>query len=175
MKGRLVAFVGIFCIAILLVSAAYADKPENKGKPPGPIKLEKELIVFTGDLVGGEVVEGCCLNRGPNPEYTMTVDRDLGFEGGPQIPGGIYKGYIFMNVFGTRKDQQYYVKFWGSDSSSPGLNIAIGIKGGIIDHDKKSGVLFVDFTGDDLYTLDSKGAMDRYIDTVIFTLTRTEL
>jgi len=174
MKGRLVALAGVFCIAILLVSAAYADKPENKGKPPGPIKLEKELIVFTGDLVGGEVVEGCCLNRGPNPPYTMTVAHDLGVSPGPVVPAGEYEGFIFMNVFGTRKNQQYYVKFWGTQQEEP-ISTAFGIKGGIIDHDKKSGVLFVDFTGDDLYTLDSKGAMDRYIDTVIFTLTRTEL
>jgi len=104
----------------------------------------------------------------------MEVPHDLGYDGGPQVPAGTYHGFIFMNVFGTRKNQQYYVKFWGIQQENS-VGIEIGVKGGIIDHDKKSGVLFVDFTGDDLYTLDSKGAMDRYIDTVIFTLTRTEL
>ena len=100
MKGRLVAFVGVFCIASLIVSVANAEKPD-RGKPPGPTKLETELIVFMGDLVGGEEVEGCCLNRGPAPAYTMHVpEHGLGnLENGPYYPPGAYTGHLFINVF----------------------------------------------------------------------------
>ena len=81
MKGRLVAFAGVFCIAMLIASAAYADKPTDKpdkgGKPPHPGNIAEECIVFTGDLEGGQVVVGCCPNAGPAPAYTMTVDLDV--------------------------------------------------------------------------------------------------
>lgn len=175
MKGRIVALAGIFCIAILVVSGAYADKPEKPpGKPQDP-GTTLDLIIFDGDLEGQAIVEDCCPNAGPNPRYTMTVTRKLGSLPGPVVPGGVYEGFIFMNYFGTRKNQQYYVKFWGSSPSVDGLNIAIGIKGGIIDFDKKSRVLFVDFDGDLLYTLDEKGVLDEPIDTVSFTLERTQL
>ena len=82
---------------------------------------------------------------------------------------------IFMNVFGTRKNRQYYVKFWGTQQDDP-INIAIGIKGGIfIDNGKKSDVLEVDFDGDLLYTLDSNGVLDEIIAPVYFKLKRTQL
>ena len=71
MKGRLIAFVGIFCIAILIFSGtdAKGEKPDKpSGKPSG-----KEWIQFWGDLVGGQVVEGCCPNAGPNPSYDMCL------------------------------------------------------------------------------------------------------
>jgi len=176
MKGRLVAFVGVFCVAILVVSGAYADKPEEPpGKPQDP-GTTLDLIIFEGDLEGQAIVEDCCPNAGPNPAYTMTVTRDLGLAPGPVVPEGEYEGFIFMNFFGTKKNQQYYIKFWGSSSSSPGLNVAFGIKGGIIDFDRKSGVLFVDFDGDLLYTLDDEtGVLDEMIGPVFFTLERTEL
>jgi hypothetical protein len=79
-----------------------------------------------------------------------------------------------MNVFGTRKNQQYYVKFWGVQDELP-ISIAIGIKGGIIYQEKKSDVLFVDFDGDILYTLDEYGVLDEPIEAVFFTLERTQL
>jgi len=169
MKGRLAALVGVFCIAVLVVSAVNAGKPQNPGTPT-------DLIVFRGDLEGRAIVEECCPNAGPNPPYTMTVTRDLGYDGGPQVPAGTYDGFIFMNFFGTKKNQQYYVKFWGSNPDVRGLNVAFGINGGIIDFDKKSRVLFVDFDGDLLYTLDDEtGVLDEVIGPVFFTLERTEL
>lgn len=168
MKGRLAALVGVFCIAVLVVSAVNAGKPQNPGTPT-------DLIVFRGDLEGHAIVEECCPNAGPNPPYTITVKRDLGYDGGPQVPAGTYDGFIFMNFFGTKKNQQYYVKFWGASSSSPGLNVAFGIKGGIIYQEKKSDVLFVDFDGDILYTLDEFGVLNEPIEAVYFTLERTEL
>ncbi len=70
MKGRLVAFAGIFCIASLIVSSANAGKPDKPPKADKPDKTTAECIVFTGDLAsvpGGTVVEGCCPNAGPNP------------------------------------------------------------------------------------------------------------
>lgn len=170
MKGRLVAIVGIICIVGLIGSIAYAKgKPQNPGTPT-------DLIIFEGDLEGRAIVEGCCPNAGPNPAYTMTVTRDLGVDGGPRVLAGTYEGFIFMNFFGTRKNQQYYVKFWGSSPEGEGLNVAFGIKGGIIDFDRKSRVLIVDFDGDLLYTLDNEtGVLDEMIGPVFFTLERTEL
>ena len=63
MKRRRVAFVGIFCIAILMVFSADAKKP------PRPGDTAKECFVFTGDLEGSQVVEDCCPNAGPFPAY----------------------------------------------------------------------------------------------------------
>ena len=167
MKGRLAALLGVFCIAVLVVSAVNAGKPQNPGTPT-------DLIIFMGDLEGHAIVEECCPNAGPNPPYTMTVTRDLGSDGGPQVHAGTYDGFIFMNVFGTKKNQQYYVKFWGVQDELP-ISIAVGIKGGIIYQEKKSDVLFVDFDGDILYTLDEFGVLDEPIEAVYFTLERTEL
>ena len=110
MRGGLVALAGVFCIAILVVAGAFADKPVNPSETT-------DLIIFEGDLEGSAIVEGCCPNAGPNPPYSMTVTRDLGYDGGPQVRAGTYDGFIFMNFFGTKKNQQYYVKFWGSSSA----------------------------------------------------------
>ena len=62
MKGRHFVLAGILCIASLIVSGANA-----KGKPDKPAKTETELIVFTEDLAGNQLVEGCCPNAGPSP------------------------------------------------------------------------------------------------------------
>jgi hypothetical protein len=78
---RLVAFVGVFCIAMLIASGAYADKPPKdpkEPKSPRPGNIAIECIEFTGsNLQGRQVVEGCCPNAGPFPEYTMKVDLDF--------------------------------------------------------------------------------------------------
>ena len=53
MTGGRVAFVSIFCLAILVVSGAYADKPGDKGKPDKPRvpgQTKAECIVFSGFL-----------------------------------------------------------------------------------------------------------------------------
>ena len=56
MKTRFGALVGVFCIALLIVSGAYAgkptDKPDKPGKPPRPGNIAVECIEFTGDHVG---------------------------------------------------------------------------------------------------------------------------
>jgi PKD repeat protein len=109
MKRGTVAFVMIFCVAILFVSSVNAEKP------PKP-----ECILFWGDLesAGNTIIDGCCPNAGPAPEYTMTMD--ICYEStvtGPTCVGEVpLHGYVFMNVLGTPgPDQQYMVKFWTWD------------------------------------------------------------
>jgi hypothetical protein len=175
MKDRMLTFTVVLCVAGLVASGAFADKPDKPpGKPANP-GTTTDLIIFEGDLDGHAIVEGCCPNAGPNPPYTMTVTRDLGYDGGPQVPADTYSGHIFMNYFGTRKNQQYYIKFWGSSSTKQGLNVAFGIKGGMIYREKKNRSLTVEFVAEDLYTLGSDGVLEEYIDAVTFTLKRTEL
>ena len=128
MKGRLVAIIGIFCIAILIVSAANADKP------PKPDKTTAECITFTGDLIGHQQVEGCCPNAGPFPAYTMTLALDS------SLPDGTYEGELFINYYGAGRNRKYIVQFWNDD-----LGVAIEIIGGVIDNDKKNKVLTVTF------------------------------
>jgi hypothetical protein len=178
MKGRIVAFVGVFCIAMLIVSVANAEKPD-RGKPPGPTKLEKELIVFTGDLVGGEVVEGCCLNRGPAPAYTMHVPaHGLGnLENGPYYPPGAYTGHLFINVFGTGRNAEYMVRFRGINDSFGELSIEI--MGGVFSQNKKPPkVLTAIFTEADCRVLEvgcPTPGCGEHIAYVNFTLVRTPL
>ena len=163
MKGRLIAFVGVFCIAILIVSVAYADKPDNPGKPgdkpdkprvPGQTKAE--CITFTGNLAGSQQVEGCCLNRGPWPAYTMTLSGSL--------PAGTYDGQLFVSRAGVGRYPPYMVQFWDDDH-----DIAIEIIGGVVEDDKTNKVLTVTFT-DATCTILGTGQI---IAVVNFTLERT--
>ena len=134
MKGRLVAFVGIFCIAILVVSAANAVKPP---KEPKPDKTTTECISFLGpDLVGSQQVEGCCPNAGPFPTYTMELPNGLGSNS-----PGIYIGQLFINYYGVGRNKKYIVQF-GNDDIGMGMEII----GGDIVYDKKTKVLTVTFT-----------------------------
>ena len=154
MKGGAVAFVGIFCIAILVVSAANADKPP---KPPKPDETTAECIIFTGDLNGRQQVEGCCPNAGPFPAYTMTLDN-LG------LLDGTYEGQLFINYYGAGRNKKYIVQFWNDE-----LGVAIEIIGGDIVNDNRNKVLTVTFedeTGWDLIN-------DVPIPNVSFVLVRT--
>ena len=143
MKGRLAAFAGIFCIAILIASGAFAGKPD---KPPKPGNITKECIVFTGDLesvAGGTVVEGCCPNAGPWPAYTMTFVDIAGWPWGP------HEGQVFMNFFGNGPDREYKVQFWtwDFDAETPGEgDYFFQIYGGDVNYNKKTNVLTVTFT-----------------------------
>jgi hypothetical protein len=160
MKGRFVAFVGIFCIAILIVSAANADKPP---KPPKPDKTTAECITFTGDLIGHQQVEGCCPNAGPFPQYAMTLN--FAVAGFPA--GSYFDGQLFINNYGSGRDRKYKVQFW-SDHDGPD-HIAIEIIGGEIYADKKTKTLTVVFTDEDCVDLHTK----EFIAKVSFTLVRT--
>jgi len=132
MKGRLIAFLGIFCIAVLIVSGAYAQ-----GKPDKPGKSGTEWIEFWGDLTGGQPVNGCCPNAGPSPPYRMC----LNFAVGTHPAGTWYDGHLFINNYGAGKNRQYIVQFWTDDN-----DVAIKIIGGVIDFDKTTKVLMVTFT-----------------------------
>jgi len=120
MKGRLVAFVGIFCVTCLIVSGAYADKPPKPPKPPKPGNITKECIVFTGDLEGGAVVEGCCPNAGPWPAYTMAFFQIADWPFGP------HEGQLFAKPVRFRENRKwidrYKVQFWtwNYDNETPG-------------------------------------------------------
>ena len=130
MKGKLVAFASILCIASLIASGANA-----KGKPDKPVEPKTELITFAGDLIGSGPVEGCCPNAGPFPAYGMTLQFDVG----DFTAGAYFDGQLFINNYGAGRDRKYKVQFWNDD-------IAIEIIGGVIDKDKKNNLLTVTFT-----------------------------
>ena len=156
MEGRIAAFVGGFCIAMLIASGAYADKPTNTpekgGKPPHPGNIAEECIVFTGNLEGGQVVVGCCPNAGPFPAYTMTtVDLSV---------AGLYDearaGYLFAKPVTTRvkgqKTVRYKVQFWtwnSDNNETPGDgDYFIEVYSDGDDIDETNGVLTVAFNND---------------------------
>jgi hypothetical protein len=130
-KGRLIVFLGIFCIATLIASSQVAQ-----GKPDKPGKSHTEWIQFIGDLEGGQPVDGCCPNAGPNPEYRMYLSFQVG-----EYPAGWYDGYLFINHYGAGRDSKYIVQFW-----KEGCDAAIEIIGGVIDYDKRTKILTVTFT-----------------------------
>jgi len=155
MNGRLVAFVGIFCIGILIVTSVSAEKPPKPPKTPG---LTTEWIAFSGDLVGGEVVVGCCPNAGPSPEYVMTLSEDAF-----GVLAGTYPGYLFINNYRSGRNREYMVQFYYDDE------VNFRITGGVIHNDKKNKILTVTFTDEDCYHQISEDI----IASVTFTLVRT--
>ena len=133
MKRKLIILLGILCIASLIVSGANA-----KGKPDKPGGSKAEWIAFTGDLDGGQIVEGCCPNAGPFPEYTMTLDDDSG-----GLPDGTYEGHLFINRHGVGRNREYIVQFW-NDS----LGVAVEIIGGVIVNDRAAKTTTITFTNE---------------------------
>ncbi len=150
MRKKFIAKLGILGLAaiFLLSMASYSTDKEvtTKGKPdkPGkPGKPKTEWIQFTGDLEGGQPVDGCCPNAGPYPEYTMTLTKAVG-----HIPAGTYDGQLFINSFssgGKKADrqEQYIVQFWWTGDSG---KCGIEIRGGFVEFDKWTRVLTVTFT-----------------------------
>jgi hypothetical protein len=94
-------------------------------------KIKSEWIAFTGNLVGGEEVSGCCPNRGPNPEYTLTLSGLL-------PPGTYNNGEIFMNSTGRQSPGDYLVKFWSG-------SMYLEIRGGEKQYDRRNKILTVTF------------------------------
>ena len=135
MKGKLIAFASVLCIASLMASGANADKPDNPGDKGDKGKTKTELIVFTGDLQGWAHVEGCCPNAGPYPEYSLTLSDDFVAANTTYFPSGTYDGQVFMN--GGKF--QFWTEGW------PGNHICIEIYGGVEDYDRKAKVLTVTF------------------------------
>jgi hypothetical protein len=159
MKRIFIAFVGIFCIAALIVSGQEAQgKPDKPDKPDNP---KAEQINFWGDLEGDEAVYGCCPNAGPFPEYTMTLGFDFaGYPAGTPI-----EGWLYINYYGAGRDQKYKVQFWWDYD----LDLGIEIIGGEIYHDRRTKVLTVTFTNDECVYIKSK----TLIQLVNFTLVRS--
>ncbi len=124
-------FIGVDFIEGQVKTLGKPDKPDKPGK------TKTEWIAFTGDLVGGQTVEGCCPNDGPFPEYGMT----LLFKVGNFPPSAYHDGQLFINRYGAGRNQKYKVQFWNDE-----IGIAIEIIGGVIDDDKKNKVLTVTFT-----------------------------
>jgi hypothetical protein len=145
MKGKLIVFAGILCIASLMVSGA------NAGKPDKPGKTKTEWIEFTGDLDGRAHVEGCCPNAGPNPLYTLTLTKDLVDDSDPPITvyeAGTYSdGYLFMNGWRFDGESGYLVQFWHPDGGIfPALTFEIIC--GTTAYDRKTRVLSVTCDGE---------------------------
>jgi len=145
MKGKLIAFAGVLCIASLVVSGANA-----KGKPDKPGNTQTELIEFkqfpppaefVTNFLGSETVDGCCPNAGPYPEYELTLTMDLVGTDGTHYLAGTYDGQVFMNGYRVGKDRMYKVQFWTEGPD----HICIEIYGGVRDYDKKTKVLTVTF------------------------------
>jgi hypothetical protein len=129
-------------------------------KPPG--KSKTEWIEFTGDLVGAQPVDGCCPNAGPWPPYRMY----LNFAVSDHPAGTWYDGHLFISGFGRggqNRPGDYIVQFWTDDQ-----DVAIEIRGGVGDFDKRTNVFTVTFTDElcvDMVT-------GQPITTVTFTLIR---
>ena len=139
MKARLVQLAGVLCIVGLIVSGAHA-----KGRPDNPGVPKAEWIAFSGDLAGGQIVEGCCPNAGPFPLYTMTLN-----DGEDGLPDGTYEGQLFINRYGAGRDQKYVVQFWND-------SLEVEIIGGVIDYDRRNKVTTVTFTDELCRHLETK-------------------
>jgi len=162
MKAGRVAIVGILFIAMLVVSGANADKPQGQGKAGKPPSTE--CIVFTGELEGKQLVEGCCGNAGPFPEYRMTLSDGI-LEG---ILGDEYDGNVFMNRWGPGRTFQYIVQFW-----TPNDGIFLAVKGGVVREQTKN-KLTVDFDSNNSVCRDYSGTRDQpCLHSPTFTLVRT--
>jgi hypothetical protein len=169
MKGRLVAFVGIFCIAMLIASGAYAGKPDKEPKPPRPgggkDGTRAECIVFVdngndGDLThvyleGGQdcAIEGCCPNAGPWPLYEMTLHNVQYKDAfGVEVPldDDPVLGLLFMNSWGRNAPYEgWKVQFWTCNYRARrpvGGDFFFQINGGTaVPQPKKSKVSVIEF------------------------------
>lgn len=152
--------IATFVTLMFVVAGLEAKKPV---KPDEPVQTKPELIVFTGDLVGSEEVEGCCPNAGPFPQYTMTFDV-------PDVPAldGTYDGQLFINSYRIGQDRGYIVQFSNDHDSDD--HVAIEIRGGEVSVDKKTKEVTVVFK--DAECRDQHDPKD-LITYVTFTLVRT--
>ena len=162
MKGKLLAFASILCIASLMASGANAGKPD---KPPGkPGETQTELISFTGDLVGLGEVEGCCPGQGPYPAYEMV----LGFEVAGFPAGSHFVGVLYIEELGKGHDRKYQVDFWTEHHDG---HAAIRVIGGEITKDKKNKTVTVVFTDADCVDIHGEALIAK----VTFTLVRAPI
>ena len=162
---KFLGLVVILTVALVFIGVDFVESQvKTQGKPPKPPGQDKpgksntEWIQFTGDLLGGQPVDGCCPNAGPFPEYTMTLTKDVG-----DIPAGTYEGYLFINNYGAGRNRQYMVQFGTGD-----CEVAFKIIGGVIDFNKWDRVLTVTFTD----VLCEDWCSGEYIDKLNFILVR---
>ena len=103
-----------------------------------------DWISFTGDLIGGEEVYGCCPNAGPSPPYTLELVA-------PPFPEGIsgieHDGEIFMNFTGSQSPGDYMVQFFVHLQT--GGTMYLEIRGGVAHKDRRTKILTVIFTYED--------------------------
>ena len=138
-----------------------SKKPKPDQKP-----IRSDQITFTGDLIGDEEVFGCCPNRGPFPEYTMTMSDNFPEDFRGEHPDG----NIFLNGFGRHLPWAYKVQFWWGGEEE----YFIEIRGGTVTKDKKSRILTATFTQEDTcWTWDPNGV--EKIIFIDFTLIRDPL
>jgi hypothetical protein len=185
MKGKLIAFASILCIASLMVSGANADKPNTPpGKGDKPPKTNTELIVFQGALQGWAHVEGCCPNAGPSPRYTMYLPDGLrDFDNEQIYPIGTYDGELFMNGYGAGQDRdQYIVQFHACCTHVDSVDICkdslpelkFQIIGGTSVYDKKNKVLAVTVVDAPYWADTWDWNRDEYAGEVSFEITRAQ-
>jgi len=172
----LILSITLILVSFILVSCKYDGSPTqntsdletlrlskpNKPNPNKP-KLNSENITFTGDLVGSQIVVGCCPNAGPYPEYTMTLSDEF-----PEGFPGTHTGNIFMNSFGRQLEWAYKVQFWWEEEGEG--EYFIEIRGGEVHKDKRTKILIVTFTKED--TCWTWGPSGEEIINIEFTLIR---
>ncbi|MBA7641578.1 hypothetical protein ES703_49263 [subsurface metagenome] len=145
---KIFGLVAILTVSLVFIGVDFIESQvKTQGKPEKPFKPgkpEKEWIQFTGELEGGQVVEGCCPNAGPFPEYTMTLKFGSSIFP-PFFPPGTYDGQLFINSYGAGRNRKYKVQFWWNYD----LDLGIEIIGGVIEGDKKTKVLTVTFTNEE--------------------------
>ena len=141
MSHKVIPFL-MLTIALLFIGCKQDNQPTQNESELETQELNKkpvnsELITFTDDLQGEQVVTDCCPNAGPFPEYTMNLSQTFGAQQGE------HEGNIFMNVFGAGKNKSYMVQFSWTNNGS---DYFIEIRGGVFQEDKKTKTLTATFT-----------------------------
>jgi len=159
MKSKGISVLILSIALILSVTLSLA----SYGLSKKPNWLDNELIIFSGDLEGSQIVEGCCPNAGPNPKYTMTLSGEF-----PKGFPGTHTGYIFLNSFGRNLPWDYKVQFWWFEGDT---EYFIEIRGGEAHKDKKTKILTVTFDMEETYEIWIDDELKESV-TVTFVLTR---
>jgi hypothetical protein len=162
----------LFTLPLVLVACETqpvdVDTPDAQfAKVKKPRPPSGEFITFTGDLAGGQIVDGCCPNAGPFPAYTMVLDPGVF----PEEISGEQTGQIFMNSFGRKAEWDYIVQFWWGDE--PDDDYFIEIRGGEKEYDRRTKILTVRFTDESMTITDPDDVSAEVV--VDFVLTRAPI
>jgi hypothetical protein len=139
MKSKRISLLILVFALVLSITLVFVSYGLSKREP------NFERIIFSGDLIGDQEVEGCCGNAGPYPEYTMTLSDNF-----PPEFRGEQTGHIFMNGFGRNMPWEYKVQFWWTED---GTEYFIEIRGGEVHKDKKTKILTVTFVMVETYEI----------------------